>query len=146
MHHRSEPKALTISIDYDRTFTAAPGLWRSFIHDATNRGNRVVCISRRDDSDENREELRIAFGDLDVAQLVLCGASKQKRTAAAELGINVDVWIDDYPEGIVDQKPADQPPPHDGARSFVRVSSLSGIRAAAAAAAARLEIAAGGAS
>ena len=146
VHHRSEPKALTISIDYDRTFTAAPGLWRSFIHDATNRGNRVVCISRRDDSDENREELRIAFGDLDVAQLVLCGASKQKRTAAAELGINVDVWIDDYPEGIVDQKPADQPPPHDGARSFVRVSSLSGIRAAAAAAAARLEIAAGGAS
>lgn len=124
--HRSEPKPLTISIDYDQTFTAAPALWRSFIVDATGRGNRVVCISRREDSEANREELRLAFGDLAVSEFVLCGASTQKRDAAATNGIEVDVWIDDYPEGIVRRS------------APVKVSTLAGARAAAAAAAARM--------
>lgn len=126
--HRSEPKALTISIDYDRTFSAAPGLWRSFIVDATGRGNRVVCISRREDTEPNREELRLAFGDLDLAALLLCGTGTQKRDAAAAAGLEIDVWIDDYPEGIVARS---VPAP-------VKVSSLAGARAAAAAAAARM--------
>ncbi len=60
--HRTADRGLTISLDYDRTFTAAPGLWRSFVVDAVARGNRVVCITRRDDTDENRHELRLAFG------------------------------------------------------------------------------------
>lgn len=137
--HRAEPKPLTISIDYDRTFTAAPGLWRSFISDATNRGNLIVCISRREDTEANREELRLAFGDLDVAQVLLCGENTQKRAAAAAAGLEVDVWIDDYPEGIVSRstEPAAMPP------SPVKVSTLAGARAAAAAAAARMRIAVG---
>ncbi len=68
-----QARGLTISLDYDRTFTAAPGLWRSFVVDAVARGNRVVCITRRDDTEENRHELRLAFGDLEVAQMILCG-------------------------------------------------------------------------
>jgi hypothetical protein len=130
--HRSEPKPLTISIDYDRTFNAAPGLWRSFIMDATGRGNSIVCISRREDTEANREELRLAFGDLDVSSVVLCGASTQKRAAAAAAGLEVDVWIDDYPEGIPDAAPAARGTPP------VKVSTLAGARAAAAAAVARM--------
>ncbi len=130
--HRAEPKPLTISIDYDRTFTAAPGLWRSFIADATNRGNRIVCISRREDNEVNREEMRLAFGDLDVSQLVLCGTGTQKRDAAAEKGLDVDVWIDDYPEGIPAARSV------EAAARAVKVSTLAGAKAAAAAAAARM--------
>ena len=129
--HRAEPRPLTISIDYDRTFNAAPGLWRSFIVDATGRGNRVVCISRRDDTEANRDELRLAFGDLEVSSVVLCGSGTQKRDAAAAAGLDVDVWIDDYPEGIVARSAPDAAP-------VVKVSSLAGARAAAAAAAARM--------
>lgn len=136
--HRADEKALTISLDYDRTFTAAPGLWRSFIADATARGNRVVCITRREDTEENRHELRLAFGDLEMAGLILCGADTQKRAAAQAAGVEVDVWIDDYPEGIV----ADAPPAADTARS-IKVSSLAGARAAAAASVARMRIYAG---
>jgi HK97 family phage prohead protease len=130
--HRSEPKPLTISIDFDRTFTAAPGLWRSFIVDATGRGNRVVCISRRADTEENRQELRLAFGDLELSDLILCGTETQKRAAAAAAGLEVDVWIDDYPEGIVSRS-----------REPVKVSTLAGARAAAAAAAARMRLVTG---
>lgn len=130
--HRAEPKPLTISIDYDRTFTAAPGLWRSFIADATNRGNIIVCISRREDTEANREEMRLAFGDLEVSQLVLCGTGTQKRDAAAAGGLEVDVWIDDYPEGIPAARTI------EAAARAVKVSTLAGARAAAAAAAARM--------
>ena len=125
-------RGLVISLDYDRTWTAAPGLWRSFVGMATAAGNRVVCISRRENDEANREELRLAFADLEVSDLILCGANTQKRDAAAAAGLAVDVWVDDYPEGIVsatDAKPT----------RALRVSSLAGARAAAAAAVARMK-------
>ena len=137
LQHRAAGRGLLISLDYDRTFTAAPGLWRSFVGMATAAGHRVVCISRREDDDANREELRLAFADLEVGDLILCGADTQKRDAAASAGLEVDVWVDDYPEGIVAA-----PSPVDAARSF-KVSTLLGARAAAAAAVARMRIHAG---
>jgi hypothetical protein len=132
VQHRSEGRGLVISLDYDRTWTAAPGLWRSFVGMATAAGNRVVCISRRENDEANREELRLAFADLEVSDLILCGAGTQKRDAAAAAGLTVDVWVDDYPEGIVsgtDAKPT----------RALRVSTLAGARAAAAAAVARMK-------
>ena len=135
LQHRDEGRGLLISLDYDRTFTAAPGLWRSFVGMATAAGHRVVCISRREDDDANREELRLAFSDLEVGDLILCGADTQKRDAAARAGLEVDVWVDDYPEGIVAA-------PAPAARSF-KVSTLAGSKAAAAAAVARMRIQAG---
>jgi hypothetical protein len=104
---------------------------------ATAAGNKVVCISRRENDDANREELRLAFADLEVSDLILCGSNTQKRDAAAAAGLTVDVWVDDYPEGIVSA-----PSPADVARSF-KVSTLAGARAAAAAAVARMRIHAG---
>ena len=138
VQHREQGRGLLISLDYDRTFTAAPGLWRSFVSMATNAGNRVVCISRRENDDANREELRLAFADLEVSDLILCGAGAQKRDAAAAAGLAVDVWVDDYPEGIVAA-----PGATGTASRSVKVSSLAGARAAAAAAVARMRINAG---
>lgn len=129
VHHRAEDRGLLISLDFDNTYTAAPGLWRSFITDAAARGNRVVCISRRHDTEANREEMRLAFGDLDLADLILCGPDTQKRAAAAAAGLEVDVWIDDSPEGI---------PASPEARQTFKVSTLAGAKAAAAAAIARM--------
>lgn len=134
--HRDAGRGLTISIDFDGTFTAAPGLWRSFVTDAIARGNRVVCITRREDNDENRHELRLAFGDLhdELARVLLCGPNTQKRTAAEDAGLDVDIWIDDSPEKI---------PALEVAARAVKVSTLLGAKAAAAAAAARMRIHAG---
>jgi HK97 family phage prohead protease len=138
MAHRSESRGLTISLDFDGTFTAAPGLWRSFVTDAQSRGNRVVCITRRDDTEENRAVLRQAFGDLhdELAGVLLCGRDQQKRSAAAAAGLTVDVWIDDYPEGIPERSATTA----EGSRA-VKVSTLAGARAAAAAASARMRAA-----
>ena len=128
-----EPGGLTISIDYDRTFSAAPALWRSFILDATGRGHRVVSISRREDTDENRAELRVAFGE-EVSLLVLCGPGQQKRDAARAAGLEVDVWVDDYPEGIPERSLDSAELP---AGRGVRISTLAAARAASAVAIAR---------
>jgi len=135
VHHRA-PGDLTVSLDFDGTFTAAPGLWRSFITDAVSRGTKVVCITRRDDTAENRAELEAAFGDVyaALASVVLCGSATQKRDAAEAAGLAVDIWIDDSPEKI----PASGGDPA-GTRA-VKVSSLAGARAAAAAAAMRLQV------
>lgn len=121
---------LTISLDFDETFTAAPGLWRSFITDAKARGHRVVCVTRREDTPDNQEALRLAFGDLfpELAAAILCGPGKQKRAAAADAGLSVDIWIDDKPETV-----PEAPEP----RSF-KVSTELGAKAAAAAALARM--------
>lgn len=121
---------LTISLDFDQTFTAAPGLWRSFIVDAKARGHRVVCITRREDTEQNQEALRLAFGDLfpELAAAILCGPERQKRQAAADAGLAVDIWIDDKPETV---------PEAPTARSF-KISTELGAKAAAAAALARM--------
>jgi HK97 family phage prohead protease len=126
---------LTISLDYDSTYTAAPGLWRSFVLDAAERGVRVVCITRRADTEENRAALQTGFGDAyaALAGVVLCGPDSLKRAAAEAAGLEVDIWIDDSPE-LVGGKPA--------ARA-VRAATAIGSQAAAAAAVARLRNAAG---
>jgi HK97 family phage prohead protease len=130
VEHRSAG-GLTIALDFDRTFTAAPGLWRSFISDATNRGARVVCITRRENTDENAAEIREAFAsDFEaLAGLVMCGTGTQKRDAAKAAGLDVDIWIDDTPETI---------PSAAAEPRAVKVSTLVGARAAAAAAVARM--------
>lgn len=125
--------SLTISLDYDQTFTAAPGLWRSFIADATARGSRVICITRREDTVENRDAVQAGFGDAfnALGGLVLCGPDAQKRDAAEAAGLTVDIWIDDNPETI---------PGAPEPRAAVKYSTSLGARATAAAAIARLRL------
>lgn len=130
VQHGEQGRGLTISLDYDQTFTAAPGLWRSFVEMAAARGHRVVCVTRREDTEDNRQAILSAFDDIGLADLVLCGPAKQKRAAAAAAGLEVDVWIDDYPEGIVDQPAA----------RCVKISTQAAARAAAAAAIARARL------
>lgn len=130
-----ESSGLTISLDYDQTYTAAPGLWRSFILDAGNRGAKVVCITRRADTPENRAAVQAGFGDAyeALAGVVLCGPDSLKRAAAEAAGLSVDIWIDDSPQlvGVPTQ-----------ARS-IKAGTTVGYQAAAAAAIARLRNAAG---
>jgi HK97 family phage prohead protease len=98
--------SMTISIDYDNTFTGAPGLWLSFIEEATEDGCIVIMTSRREDTPDNRMEIQAALGeDSDVAAVILCGPASTKRDAATAAGYTVDVWIDDTP-ATVDSVPA----------------------------------------
>jgi HK97 family phage portal protein len=96
----SESRALTISIDFDRTFAADPKLWGAFAKNAADNGNQVVMISRRPESD--RQEVVETLGDYAAAfsQVLLVGPERLKEQAAEEAGVKVDVWVDDSPQFI----------------------------------------------
>jgi HK97 family phage prohead protease len=92
---------LVISIDYDQTFTEAPGLWLSFIEEACELGNTVIMTTRRADNDANRAEVMSALGgDSDLAAVIFAGPDSNKRDAARAAGYEVDVWIDDTPSTV----------------------------------------------
>ena len=90
---------MIISLDYDRTFTADPDLWRRFISDAERCGHTVVCVTGRKVKPDFSREPRLP----DSVAIVLAG-DEWKRHAAARAGYPVDVWIDDMPEMIAPTK------------------------------------------
>jgi HK97 family phage portal protein len=96
----AELRAMTVSIDFDRTFAADPQLWGEFARKAVADGNRVVMISRRPESD--REEVISSLGDYaeSFSDVLLVGGDTLKADAAQAAGISVDVWVDDSPQFI----------------------------------------------
>ena len=98
-----ESRAMTISIDFDRTFAADPQLWGEFARKSVAEGNTVVMISRR--PEEDRATVMETLGDYASAfsQVLLVGSDTMKGDAAQAAGIEVDVWVDDSPQTI---KPA----------------------------------------
>ena len=105
-----ELRAMTVSIDFDRTFAADPALWGEFARKAVADGNTVVMISRRPDTPDDRQTVTDTLGDYADAfsQVLLVGGDTLKADAADAAGVSVDVWVDDSPQTITD-KPAPEP-------------------------------------
>lgn len=99
---RAESRNLTISIDFDRTFAADPKLWGEFAQEASASGNNVVMITRREDTEKDRQEIESTIGEYADAfdSVILAGGKTQKEAAAKKAGIKVDIWIDDSPQTI----------------------------------------------
>ena len=59
---------MTIAIDFDKTFTADPELWLSFIRSASLRGHEIICATYRkeysDDMPGMIQDCRILKDDL----------------------------------------------------------------------------------
>ena len=81
----------TFAIDYDGTYAAAPALWGQFIAAARLAGHRVLICTGRAFAPV------ILPNDLEVH----CTAGQAKRDYLADLGISVDVWIDDDPASVI---------------------------------------------
>ena len=102
-----ESRAMTISIDFDRTFAADPALWGEFARKSVADGNTVVMISRR--PEEDRATVMETLGDYASAfsQVLLVGNDTMKADAAQAAGIEVDVWVDDSPQYIRSEQRAE---------------------------------------
>jgi hypothetical protein len=80
----------TISIDYDGTFTLDPEAWTKAIDIFRRAGFRVICITSRFPN--------VPIGPFPGEVFYACGAHKWD--FAHENGIEVDVWVDDWPAQV----------------------------------------------
>jgi len=87
---------MIVAIDYDDTYTADPTAWSAVIRLLQEFGHKVVCVTQR--VDPWMQEVHDAFEPLNVP--VVSGGAPKVETAA-EAGYFIDVWIDDYPRGIL---------------------------------------------
>jgi hypothetical protein len=86
---------MRIGIDYDGTFTAAPEFWRNVMTLAHRHGHEVVCVTmRRTDGAGGPDPMTFP------GQVVFT-AGKAKAEHCAEIGLVVDVWVDDNPHYIL---------------------------------------------
>ena len=100
---------MRFGIDYDGTWTAAPGLFRWFVEMVKSHGHEAVIVTRRSDPGDHpdfmAQPVRDDIGDL--CPIVFCGHNRKDRVAEAA-GYPVDIWIDDHPHLITNDDPEDQ--------------------------------------
>lgn len=86
---------MIIALDYDGCFTNDPGGWREFAYFMRKRGHTVYGVTMR------FEQEKPCVDYLAACDKVFYTGRKQKRQFMEDLGILVNVWIDDMPEAIV---------------------------------------------
>lgn len=89
---------LNIALDYDGTFTEDPEMFSSFIELSQKRGHTIYIVtlrSKEHDFEAIHDYLTNEYG----IQIVWCDG-RSKREVTEELGIKIDIWIDDNPECI----------------------------------------------
>jgi len=93
---------MTISIDYDYTYSLDPATWNQVIQVLQAAGHQVYCVSARHywQTKEIYESVGKEIG-LDKCFLT---DRLAKRDYMLKRGIQVDVWIDDTPEAIIEDK------------------------------------------
>lgn len=89
---------MIIGIDFDNTITKDPALFREYINMATRRGHTVYIVTARLKT-VHPEDLHPWFGIVDG---IYWTEHKAKRKFMQDLGIHVDVMIDDCPEAWVE--------------------------------------------
>ena len=92
---------LTIAIDYDNTFTAAPKMWAEWINIARRFGHRVICVTSRRPTNSARKQIDDSFDEHGIVIAVWFTSGSAKQWYMNEIGVKVDIWIEDNPQSIV---------------------------------------------
>ena len=88
---------MLIAIDFDDTLTADPIMFRTLIAVMQSFGHRVVCVTARRDTNENRLNIESYFRKYGIDLYVHYSALGSKLDYMERIGVKVDIWIDDDP-------------------------------------------------
>ena len=89
---------MIVALDYDDTYTRDVLAWNKVVAVLLAAGHRVICVTWRSNTDENRKLVRIPGIRWNEHFFTSHRAKKPFMEAA---GIEVDVWIDDNPEAVL---------------------------------------------
>lgn len=89
---------MKISLDYDDTYTRDPLLWNWFVAQALERGHDVYCVTARNPS--QLDEVEFTLGRVLLPGHIIATSQQPKRPFVNQMGVTIDVWIDDMPEMI----------------------------------------------
>jgi hypothetical protein len=85
----------TIGLDYDDTYSLDPAFWNHVIAFAKDCGHKVVCVTCRPETEESA-------ADCDIPGVLTYFTNMApKAWHMKEKGIEVDVWIDDHPDCVL---------------------------------------------
>lgn len=90
---------MILAIDFDETWTQDPEAWEETVIFFKRRGHTVILVTNRPDHPLFREDVEVMAGPY-VDALVFAG-QHPKEKAAKQRGYDVDVWIDDSPNTVV---------------------------------------------
>ena len=95
---------MNISVDFDDTYTRDPILWDEFIGRAQERGHTVYCVTARDPSQLNKDEVELTIGRVIGTKNCYFTSQMAKAKFMFDQGICIDVWIDDLPSNVDNNK------------------------------------------
>lgn len=86
---------IIISLDYDATFTIVPDMWLAFIKNAPAHV-KIYCVTMRYPEEGHDIDPRLT----DLVEVIFT-SRQAKRKYMENLGIHVNIWIDDMPDFVV---------------------------------------------
>lgn len=95
---------MRIALDFDGTYTLDPDFWNAFIVNALANGHDVFMVTFRNDLFDTSSELRWIGHTLKIKVYFTRGVAKRWWCLHHGPG-EVDVWIDDTPEAILENSP-----------------------------------------
>jgi len=95
---------MNLSVDFDDTYTRDPILWDQFIELAQSRGHTVYCVTAREPNKLNKDEVYDSIGRLIGKDNCYFTSQQAKSKFMFDQGILIDVWIDDMPSNITNNK------------------------------------------
>lgn len=86
---------MVIALDFDKTWTESPRLWRQFYVLAVAEGHTVIMVTGRKAWSDD-----MARAGLPKDMRIIYAGDEWKERAARAAGFKVSVWIDDMP-GVI---------------------------------------------
>lgn len=90
---------MNIALDFDKTYTADPELWLSFIDNARKRGHNVYVVTMRYGDGWEKDQVHKELAH-HVDGMIFTSREAKRKHALDNHGIHFDIWIDDNPEMI----------------------------------------------
>lgn len=92
---------MKIALDYDGTYTLDPEVWDEFCDMMIDNGHEVYIVTAREFEQDNIDD--VLNTDYEIPIIYCDGVAK--KWFCHHKGLDIDVWIDDKPQGIIDNGP-----------------------------------------